>query len=299
MTTLQFQHPKSGAKLKVIGAGLPRTGTNSVCAALQILLDGPCYHSGVQYTYAAYDEKHIRTLIRVAAQYPYTPDSRPHIEQELKDLLDGFVATADPPLSLIYDVLLRLYPDAIVMVTTRDRDSWTRAMMEVLRIALPVRFLYWWIPNLRWLPQFSDACRNIMFRKYGLLLRDVETAIETWERHMAELERVVPKGQLVYVDVKDGWEPLCKALDRPIPDIPFPRLNDAKDFESHFKKLAVRGLARWALFGVTLSAATFGALLIGIKMLETPPTFMERKSGLFSAIGGGLLASGALLMRYI
>lgn len=90
-----------------------------------------------------------------------------------------------------------------------------------------------------------------------------------------------------------------QALDRPIPDIPFPRLNDAKDFEDHFKKLAVRGLARWALFGVTLSAATLGALLIGVKMLETPPTFMERKSGLLSAVGGGLLALGALLTRYI
>ena len=28
----------------VIGAGLPRTGTLSLHAALSILLDGPCYH---------------------------------------------------------------------------------------------------------------------------------------------------------------------------------------------------------------------------------------------------------------
>ena len=28
----------------VIGAGLPRTGTLSLQAALSILLDGPCYH---------------------------------------------------------------------------------------------------------------------------------------------------------------------------------------------------------------------------------------------------------------
>ena len=28
----------------VIGAGLPRTGTLSISSALEILLDGPCYH---------------------------------------------------------------------------------------------------------------------------------------------------------------------------------------------------------------------------------------------------------------
>jgi len=34
--------PSSG--LAVIGAGLPRTGTNSLKLALEELLGGPCYH---------------------------------------------------------------------------------------------------------------------------------------------------------------------------------------------------------------------------------------------------------------
>lgn len=28
-------------------------------------------------------------------------------------------------------------------------------------------------------------------------------------------------------DVREGWEPLCKFLDLPVPDVPFPRINDA------------------------------------------------------------------------
>lgn len=35
---------KSESKLLVIGAGLPRTGTLSLSKALEILLDGKCYH---------------------------------------------------------------------------------------------------------------------------------------------------------------------------------------------------------------------------------------------------------------
>jgi hypothetical protein len=44
--------PKAGAEIQVIGAGLPRTGTASFSAALEILLDGPTYHGGTQISRA-------------------------------------------------------------------------------------------------------------------------------------------------------------------------------------------------------------------------------------------------------
>lgn len=78
----------------------------------------------------------------------------------------------------------------------------------------------------------------------------------TWDRHHAHIEEVVPKEKLVYYSVKDGWEPLCKALGKPVPDIEFPRLNDAEDLEKTFKLLAVKGLTRWGiLFAVVLLGA--------------------------------------------
>ena len=33
----------------------------------------------------------------------------------------------------------------------------------------------------------------------------------------------------------DGWEPLCRFLDRPIPDGPFPRVNSTDEFRGRFK----------------------------------------------------------------
>lgn len=41
-----------------------------------------------------------------------------------------------------------------------------------------------------------------------------------------------PKDRLLEYEVKQGWEPLCKFLDKPIPDEPFPRVNDSKNFVS-------------------------------------------------------------------
>lgn len=76
-----------------------------------------------------------------------------------------------------------------------------------------------------------------------------------WKRHTAWLEEIVPKEKLFFVDMKDGWEPLCKALDVPVPkDVPFPRLNDSKSFERMFKEWAMQGLLRWALvFGAVIA----------------------------------------------
>ena len=36
--------------------------------------------------------------------------------------------------------------------------------------------------------------------------------------------------------VQDGWEPLCKFLDRPVPEEPFPHVNDAVGFKGREKQ---------------------------------------------------------------
>lgn len=78
------------------------------------------------------------------------------------------------------------------------------------------------------------------------------------EKHHEWLTRVVPKEKLHFIQVKDGWEPLCKILDLPIPKTPFPHMNDADSADAMFKGvvgraaltwlgvLSVGGLAAWA-----------------------------------------------------
>lgn len=100
------------------------------------------------------------------------------------------------------------------------------------------------------------------FRVYGTEVTTAESALVVWDRHHAWLESVVPKEKLFYVDVRDGWEPLCSALNVPMPqDVQFPRLNDSKDIEAVFKGLALRGLIRWAaLVGALAVALGIGAV---------------------------------------
>lgn len=81
-----------------------------------------------------------------------------------------------------------------------------------------------------------------------------------WDRHIAYLERTVPKDKLVYFDVKDGWAPLCKALNVPIPEgVDFPRINDGKAIERFAGMQARRGLKRWTL---VVGGCVFGGLVV-------------------------------------
>lgn len=51
---------------------------------------------------------------------------------------------------------------------------------------------------------------------------------------------LVPPDRLLEWDISDGWEPLCKFLGKPVPDVPFPHANAAtggwKDREEQCNK---------------------------------------------------------------
>ena len=87
--------------------------------------------------------------------------------------------------------------------------------------------------------------------------------VDVWDRHIEYLERSVPKDKLLYFDVRDGWEPLCKALNLPVPNVPFPKANDGKALDEFAKQCERRGLVRWAVVigaAVVVPAAAWNLL---------------------------------------
>ena len=84
-----------------------------------------------------------------------------------------------------------------------------------------------------------------------------EAAEEFYKQWIAEVKRSVPEDRLLIFSPKEGWDPLCRFLDVPVPEIPFPRLNDSNFFKAYLKvvtigsHLVVLGLPM--LFGLLLS----------------------------------------------
>jgi hypothetical protein len=80
--------------------------------------------------------------------------------------------------------------------------------------------------------------------------------IDLLEAHNAYIRSVVPKDRLLEMQLSDGWEPLCKFLGKPIPDEPFPRVNDADVSDRVGKQIFLKLMIMWA--------GVFGAVGCGV-----------------------------------
>src|SRR3954452_4262618 len=96
--------------LDVVGAGLGRTGTNSLKLALERLLGAPCYH-----------------MLDLLGQPEHVPlweralDNRP-VNWEL--LFADYRAAIDWAPAAFYSELAAAYPEAIVVLSVRDAEDW-------------------------------------------------------------------------------------------------------------------------------------------------------------------------------
>ena len=84
---------------------------------------------------------------------------------------------------------------------------------------------------------------------------DQQYAIEVYNKHVEEVKRVIPREQLLLFDVASGWEPLCQFLGDPVPEVPFPRLNDTASFRRATRILET-GL--YVFWGISIAAVATG-----------------------------------------
>lgn len=257
----QYSAPVPGTKLQVIGAGLSRTGTASFSRALEILLDGPVYHGGTNVTLGPEREikSWIKFLRRWLEAYNNNGSYKSKKEEEdtmrlLAERVDGYVAVTDAPFTSALPELIKLYPDAKVIVTVRDAEAWEKSMVTVSNAATIwfLKFALFPLPTLRYFVDYIDVLRDVWWNLYGET--EPPTRV-TYNRHIELLKRTVPEDRLFFVSVKDGWEPLCKALGKEIPSVPFPRINDGEAIDAFAKKHVGRGLIRWVwiLSGVAVA----------------------------------------------
>lgn len=70
------------------------------------------------------------------------------------------------------------------------------------------------------------------------------------------VKRVVPPERLLVMNLNEGWQPLCKFLDKPVPQEPFPRLNDAEEAAKVAKRIFAKCLLVWlGIIGATMVGA--------------------------------------------
>jgi hypothetical protein len=94
-------------------------------------------------------------------------------------------------------------------------------------------------------------------------MHDAQRAKATFNAHIAEVRAVIPEGRLLVYEVKQGWAPLCAFLGKPVPETPFPNVNDTAEFKQRIRMLKVIGWAPWVLGILLVSGAAYLALTQG------------------------------------
>lgn len=208
--------------MKLIGAGLPRTGTLSQKIALEMLGLAPCYHM-----------VNVLEDLGEAAAWRQAADG----ELAPAEILEGFPASVDWPAGFFYRELADRHPDAKVLLSVRDGEAWTRSMRDTIWAVIYGDGLT---------RHLSDARRTVdaqwdgyialmteMWRRAGLI-RDADTTAEEMAAAMDAYNQAVidhvPAERLLVWSVAEGWEPLCAFLGVPVPEDDFPRVNDSAQF---------------------------------------------------------------------
>lgn len=83
---------------------------------------------------------------------------------------------------------------------------------------------------------------------------------ERMDEHNEYVKNVTPPEKFHMMELKEGWEPLCRILNLPVPDEPFPRVNDADAVEGVNKKIMREAGSRWALILAATGILGYGSL---------------------------------------
>ena len=210
--------------IRIIGAGIGRTGTASLKLALEQLGFDKCYHMDEVAT----DPAHVPMWIDAAEGKKVDWDA----------LFAGYQAAVDLPTYAFYTELMAQYPDAKVILTLREPEEWyASALQTIFRLPSPsvmklLRMMSLFSRELRRLTNMERIARKVGIEYFFGNDLSKENAINVFNRHNDTVKRMVPPERLLVYDVKHGWEPLCRFLNVPVPDFPFPRTNTRADFRS-------------------------------------------------------------------
>ena len=240
-------------QVAVIGAGFGRTGTMSFKAALEILYGEPCYHmKEVIYN----GSKHV-AFWGAMADREGNEASQPDFS--LVELGTRYRCTADFPSSPYWKEQLKAFPNAKVVLTLHPKgaEGWYKSCMNTIFTFQPDGPIYKWgvrvslfcgLPAYGW-SQMLKKCisRNAFNYDYSK-----ENVIRAYNEHRDRVIRECPEDKLLVFKATDGWEPLCKFLGKPVPDVPYPNVNDTKEFQGAIRLMNRLGWIITALPGVLL-----------------------------------------------
>lgn len=212
--------------IKIIGAGFPRTGTNTLRESLQKL--------GYVKTY------HMKNLLVHPENLHYWTTLRATGTTDWDALYDGCQATVDFPCYPWYKEHMKQYPDAKVILSLRPFEKWYDSLYSTIWQAQnpPEEQKIEMGKKVAADPRLQSVMKVMQFAKEAMMedhfqgrFLDKTFMEEVYNKHNEEVKNYVPANKLLVIDVSEGWEPLCQFLGISVPEEPLPHTNKREDFK--------------------------------------------------------------------
>ncbi len=204
--------------LKVIGTGFGRTGTNSLKLALEQLGFGPCHH--------------MFEIRDNSDQLPFWQAAASGNLPDWDEVFADYSSCVDWPSARFWRELTSRYPQAKVLHTMRPEESWLNSFYKTIYPVMRDHHLQ--EPGIR-RDRLDMAHEIVLNQVFGGRPGDRDHALNTYRAHNeAVINTISPERLLVY-EITQGWTPLCKFLNVPVPDTPLPNVNSTKQF--HHRKI--------------------------------------------------------------
>ncbi|MEE8141891.1 MAG: sulfotransferase family protein [Planctomycetota bacterium] len=209
--------------LKVLGAGFGRTGTKSLQKALEILGIGRCHHMFEMFRKPRQAGMFLRATENGGIDW--------------EEVFDGYQAAVDWPSAFFWRELTERYPSTRVILTVRDEQRWYESISKTILPAL--------LHTQQKAPPAVHMHERVNHRiifdlTFRGRLADREFAISRFQLHNEQVRSEVDPNRLLVYNVAEGWGPLCRLLDRPLPKTPFPVSNTRSEFPLFLSPLQER-----------------------------------------------------------
>ena len=214
--------------MKVICAGLAKTGTKSITKALR--------HLG----YEVYDwEEQIFYFMD-----QWIDVFQNGVAPDVKYIYQNADAVVDVPGVFFWEEILEAFPDCKVILSERNEDSWVESWVNQLKALDNTKSVFLKIlsPTMR---KFSRIGRASVRALYGSR-ETTPTYVfrKRYRMHNHRVRSLAPPSKLLLYDVKQGWKPLCDFLGCEVPTVAFPHENVKGEIAQKLVKLSSTRIGR-------------------------------------------------------
>jgi len=218
--------------VQVLCLGLSRTGTMSLRAAFERL----GYHGVYHYRVPAIEQPEHCEFWAESLRAKFER-GQTLARQDFDKVYSNYDVITDSPSVFFWEELLVAYPDATVVLQTRDIDAWYKSHLVNIWPMNRDWYKPTWNPYGILFQYFLP--KNAMFEftgvqaKYGHGLDFPETGKQRYIEHNDAVRSACKKKgrPVLEYDAKMGWDPLCEFLGKDVPQESFPRLNDTDEFQ--------------------------------------------------------------------